>query len=41
MKLNFQYFGHLMQKVDSLEMTDVRKDWKQKEKGAVEDEMFR
>ena len=26
MKLNFQYFGHLMQKVDSLEMTDVRKD---------------
>ena len=42
MKLNFQYFGHLMQKVNSLEMTDVGKDWKQKEKGAaVEDEMFR
>ena len=42
MKLNFQYFGHLMQKVNSLKMTDVGKDWKQKEKGAaVEDEMFR
>ena len=26
MKLNFQYFGHLMQKVNSLEMTDVGKD---------------
>ena len=26
MKLNFQYFGHLMQKVNSLKMTDVGKD---------------
>ena len=38
---NLQYFGRLLQRADSLEMTDAGKDWKQKEKAAVEDEMFR
>ena len=35
--LKRQYFGNLMQRADSLEKTDTRKDWKQK-KGAAEDE---
>ena len=33
LKLKFQYFGHLMQRVDSLEKTDAGKDWGQEEKG--------
>ena len=33
LKLKLQYFGHLMQRVDSLEKTDAGKDWRQKEKG--------
>ena len=41
LKRKLQYFGHLLQRVDSLEMTDAGKDWKQKEKAAVEDEVFR
>ena len=35
-----QYFGHFTQRADSLEKTDVRKDWKQEEKGTTEDEMI-
>ena len=34
LKLKLQYFGHLMQRVDSLEKT-----WEQEEKGTKEDEM--
>ena len=33
LKLKLQYFGHLMQKVDSLEKTDAEMDWGQEEKG--------
>ena len=32
-------FGHLMQRVDSLEKTDAGRDWGQEEKGTTEDEM--
>ena len=39
LKLKFQYFGHLMQRVDSLEKTDAVRDWGQEEKGTTEDEM--
>ena len=40
LKLKLQYFGHLMQRVDSLEKTlDAGKDWGQEEKGMTEDEM--
>ena len=39
LKLELQYFGHLMRRVDSLEKTDVGRDWGQKEKGMTEDEM--
>ena len=40
LELTFQYFGHLMQKTDSLENTlFAGKDWRQKEKGMTEDEM--
>ena len=39
LKLKLQYFGHLMRRVDSLEKTDVGKDWGQGEKGTTEDEM--
>ena len=38
-KLNLQYFGYLMQKVDSLEKTDVGRDCGQEEKETTEDEM--
>ena len=38
-KLKLQYFGHLMQRVDSLEKTDSGRDWGQEEKGTTEDEM--
>ena len=40
LKLKLQYFGHLMQRADSLEKKDpdAGKDWKQ-EKGTTEDEM--
>ena len=39
--LKFQYLGHLMQRTHSLEKkdADARKDWRQEEKGATEDEM--
>ena len=39
--LKLQYFGHLMQRVDSLEKTDAGRDWGQEEKGTTEDEMAR
>ena len=39
LKLQLQYFGHLMQRVDSLEKTDAGRDWGQEEKGTTEDEM--
>ena len=37
LKLKLQYFGHLMQRVDSLEKTDAGRDWGQKGKGTMED----
>ena len=37
--LKLQYFGHLMQRVDSLEKTDAGRAWGQEEKGTTEDEM--
>ena len=39
LKLKLQYFGHLMQRGDSLEKTDAGRDWGQDEKGMTEDEM--
>ena len=39
LKLKPQYFGHLMRRVDSLEKTDIGRDWRQEEKGTTEDEM--
>ena len=39
LKLKLQYFGHLMQRVDSLEKTAAGRDCGQEEKGMTEDEM--
>ena len=40
LKLKLQYFGHLMQRVDSLKKTlMLERDWGQEEKGTTEDEM--
>ena len=40
LKLKLQYFGHLMQRVDSLEKnSDAGRDWGQEEKRTTEDEM--
>ena len=39
LKLKLQYFGHLMQRVDSLEKTDAGGIWGQEEKGMTEDEV--
>ena len=40
LKLQLQYFGHLMQRANALEKTLIaRKDWGQEEKGTTEDEM--
>ena len=39
LKLKLQYFGHLMQSVDSLEDSDAGRDWGQEEKGTTEGEM--
>ena len=39
LKLKFQYFGHLMRRIDSLEKTDAGRDWGQEETGTTEDEM--
>ena len=35
----YQYFGHLMQRVDTLEDSDAGRDWGQEEKGTTDDEM--
>ena len=41
LKLKLQYFGHLMQRADSLEnTTDAGKDWRQEAKRNTEDEMM-
>ena len=39
LKLKLQYFGQLMQRVDSLEKTPAGRHWGQEEKGMTEDEM--
>ena len=39
LKLKLQYFGHLMQRVDSGKDSDAGRDWGQEEKGMTEDEM--
>ena len=39
LKLKLQYFGYLMQRVDSLEKTDAGRDRGQEEKGTAQDEM--
>ena len=39
LKLKLQYFGHFIQRVDSLEKTDAGRDLGQEEKGTTEDEM--
>ena len=39
LRQKLQYFGHLMQRVDSLEDSDAGRDWGQEEKGMTEDEM--
>ena len=39
LRLKLQYFGHLMQRVDSLEKTDAGRDWRQEEMGMTEDKM--
>ena len=39
LKLKLHYFGHLMQRIDSLEKTDAGMDWGQEEKGTTVDEM--
>ena len=40
LKLKLQYFGHLMQRVDSLKKNpDAGRDWGQEEKGMTEDEI--
>ena len=41
LKLKFPYFGYLIWRVDSLEDSDAKKDWRKKEKGVAEDEMVR
>ena len=40
LKLQLQYFGHLMRRVDSLEKnSDAGRDWGQEDKGTTENEM--
>ena len=40
LKLKLQYFGHLMQRTDSLEKNpDAGKDQRREEKGTTKDEM--
>ena len=39
LKVKLQYFGHLMQRVDSLEKTDAGRDLGQEENRTTEDEM--
>ena len=39
LKLKLQYFGHLMWKTEIRKDPDTGKDWRQEEKGMIEDEM--
>ena len=39
LKLKLQYFGHLMQRVDSGKDSDAGRDWGKEEKGTTEHEM--
>ena len=39
LQLKLQYFGHRMQRTDSLKKTDAGKDWRQEKKGTTEKEM--
>ena len=39
LKLKLRYFGHLMQRTDSLEKTGTGRDWGQEKKGTTEGEM--
>ena len=39
LRLKLQYFGYLMQRVDSLEDSDAGRDGGQEEKGMITDEM--
>ena len=39
LKLELQYFGHLMQRAGSLEDPDAGRDWGKEEKWTTEDEM--
>ena len=39
LRLERQYFGHLLRRVHSLEKTHAGRDWRQEEKGTTEDEM--
>ena len=39
LKLELQYFGHLIRRANSLGKTDAGKDWEEAKKGAAEDEM--
>ena len=39
LKLKLQYFGHLMQRVNTLGDSDAGRDWGQEEKRMTEDEM--
>ena len=39
LRLKLQYFGHLMQRVDSGKDPYAGRDWGQEEKGTTEDEM--
>ena len=40
LKLKLQYFGHFMQRVDSIgKDSNAGRDWGQEEKGMTEDEM--
>ena len=39
LRLKLQYFGHLMQRVDSGKVPDVGRDWGQEEKGMAENGM--
>jgi len=39
LKLQLQYFGHLMRRADSFEDPDAGKEWGQEEKGTTENEM--
>ena len=39
LKLKLQYFGNLMQRVDSGKVSDAGRDWGQEQKWMTEDEM--